>query len=43
LDKAFAETVEDCERAGIIELSVNDLEDIVNWNGLINELTENAG
>ena len=41
LEKVSAEMIEDCDRAGIIELSADDLEDIVDWNGLISELVEN--
>jgi hypothetical protein len=36
-----AGTIEECERAGVIVLCFDDLEDIVDWEGLISELTEN--
>jgi hypothetical protein len=41
LDEASADTIDECERAGIIELSSDDLEDIVDWEGLLSELAEN--
>lgn len=41
LERASANTIQECERAGIIELSSDDLEDIVDWDGLISELAEN--
>ena len=36
-----ARIIEESERAGIVELSSDDLEDIVDWDGLISELAEN--
>ena len=41
LEKAFACTLEECDLAGIIGLSFDDLGDIVDWDGLTNELSEN--
>lgn len=41
LEGRVANTLDNCEEAGIFVVPVDGLEDFVDWNGLISELSEN--